>query len=218
MVLAQQSGYCFMGPSHLPLWQFLLSLPVMAIGHDIVQYLTHYYLLHNPSIRLMRTFGHGLHHTTTASRGISACYMSCADFFLEIVLPYLVPLALIGGGGSDHIFHFLVAGAGAIGGVYEHSGYDLAILFRSAASSSLDPKLSSSLVTPIFQSLLQAICTLVDNRAHGEHHSRGNVSFSDGFGSPGLCDTLFGTRWDLKGSQKESVEKEWRSQRERWDR
>jgi Sterol desaturase len=215
MVLAQQSGYCFTGPLHLPLWQFLLSLPIMAVGHDLVQYLTHRYLLHNPNIRLMRTLGHSLHHTTTASRGISACYMSSADFLLEIVLPYLIPLALVGGGAMDHRFHFLVAGAGAIGGVYEHSGYDLAVWFRSAASSS---KLSSSLVTQISQSLLQVVGTLVDNRAHGEHHSRGNVSFSDGFGSPGLCDTLFGTRWDLKSSQRESVEKEWRAQRQGWDR
>jgi len=38
---------------------------------------------------------------------------------------------------------------------------------------------------------------LVSSHAHGEHHRVGDVSFSDGFGSPGICDTLFATRWDL---------------------
>jgi hypothetical protein len=38
--------------------------------------------------------------------------------------------------------------------------------------------------------------TLVSSHAHGQHHTRGVVSFSDGFGSPGICDTVFATRWD----------------------
>jgi hypothetical protein len=38
---------------------------------------------------------------------------------------------------------------------------------------------------------------LITSKAHAEHHRRSNVSFSDGFGSPGLCDTIFRTRWDL---------------------
>ena len=36
----------------------------------------------------------------------------------------------------------------------------------------------------------------ITSHAHGEHHAKGNVSFSDGFGSPGVCDSAFGTRWD----------------------
>ncbi len=126
MVLMQAVGLCFTGEAHLPLWRFLGSLVVMGIGHDVVQYVTHRHLLHRPS--LMRTLRHSVHHSTGASKGISACYMSAPDFFLEIVLPYLLPLALIGGGGSDILFHSMIAGLGAVGGVYEHSGYDFAVL------------------------------------------------------------------------------------------
>jgi hypothetical protein len=38
----------------------------------------------------------------------------------------------------------------------------------------------------------------ISSHAHAEHHRRASVSFSDGFGSPGLCDWLFRTRWDLR--------------------
>ena len=38
---------------------------------------------------------------------------------------------------------------------------------------------------------------MVTSKAHAEHHRRGMVSFSDGFGSPGICDAIFATRWDL---------------------
>lgn len=213
MVLSQQLGYCFTGPVHLPFPRFLISLPAMAIGHDVVQYLVHRHLLHNPSIWLMRLLRHSMHHTTTASRGISACYMTAADFFLEIVLPYLIPLCLVGGGGADMRFHFLVAGLGAIGGVYEHSGYDL------SAALELSAKANDS-VAPEHGSLGLVIADLVgkifDNRAHGEHHARATVSFADGFGSPGLCDTLLRTRWDLSSARREQVEREWKEQRAAW--
>ena len=43
----------------------------------------------------------------------------------------------------------------------------------------------------------RAIAPLLSSRAHAEHHARGNVSFSDGFGSSSLCDKFFRTRWDL---------------------
>ena len=72
---------------------FVASVIGLTIGHDIVQYIAHRVVLHEPTN--MRKFGHALHHTTRASRGISACYMSAADFFLEIVCPYLIPLILI---------------------------------------------------------------------------------------------------------------------------
>ena len=45
--------------------------------------------------------------------------------------------------------------------------------------------------------LLDALAGLVTSKAHAEHHRRGMVSFSDGFGSPGICDAIFATRWDL---------------------
>ncbi len=183
MMGMQAVGFCFTGQPHLPLWQFIASLVVMGIGHDVVQYATHRHLLHRPS--LMRTLRHSIHHSTGASKGISACYMSAPDFFLEIVLPYLLPLALIGGGGSDVLFHSMIAGLGAVGGIYEHSGYDLAALL---------PRERIAAHTPRF---VKVIAALITSHAHGEHHAKGNVSFSDGFGSPAICDSVFGTRWDI---------------------
>src|SRR3569833_736786 len=105
-------------------------------------------------------------------------YMSSADFFLNIVCHYLIHLMLIGGGGSDVLFHMLTMGLCVIGGLYEHSGYDFGSL-RQGALRFLPESLISS-------------------HAHGQHHRRSSVSFSDGFGSPGLCDTLLGTRWDRR--------------------
>ena len=182
MVAAQALGLCFTGMAHLPAWRFLASLAVMGVGHDVVQYVTHRHLLHRPS--LIRKLKHSIHHSTGASKGISACYMSGADFFLEIVLPYLLPLALIGGGGSDILFQTMIAGLGAVGGVYEHSGYDFAVLLPKAKIAARMPRFVS------------VIGGLITSHAHGQHHAKGNVSFSDGFGSPAVCDTVFGTRWD----------------------
>ncbi|EAW08974.1 sterol desaturase family protein [Aspergillus clavatus NRRL 1] len=211
MMLAQATGYCFVGSAHLHPLSFLLALPAMAIGHDVVQYLAHRYLLHNPNLRLMRMLQHSLHHSTGASRGISACYMAPADFFLEIVLPYLVPLALVGGGGTDVLFHSLVAGSGAIGGVYEHSGYDGSLLFTPTPTAIHGKDVFADWMSGLFP----VLHGLLDNRAHGEHHSRANVSFSDGFGSPGICDTLLGTRWDLVASRRAAAEQEWQAQQAR---
>ena len=182
MVFLQWAGLAFTGVAHLSPLRFLVNVVAMGIGHDIVQYIAHRGILHRPS--LMKTLGHALHHSTGASKSVSACYMSSADFFLEIALPYLMPLVLVGGGGSDLLFHFLVAGLGAFGGLYEHSGYDFAVPLRQTRLYKALPRLGG------------IIEGLVTSKAHGEHHRRFNVSFSDGFGSPGICDTLFATRWD----------------------
>ena len=182
MVATQAAGLCFAGQEHLPLWRFALSLVAMGVGHDVVQYATHRYLLHRPGLN--RWLRHSVHHSTGASKGISACFMSPPDFFLEIALPYLLPLALIGGGGSDILFLSLIAGLGAVGGVYEHSGYDFAALLPKPAIATYTPR------------WIRLVGGFVTSHAHGEHHMRGNVSFSDGFGSPGVCDSVLGTRWD----------------------
>jgi sterol desaturase/sphingolipid hydroxylase (fatty acid hydroxylase superfamily) len=182
MMAVEWLGLAFVGVAHLPVWQFIGTMVLMGVGHDIVQYISHRYVLHNGP--LMRSLGHGLHHSTGASKSISACYMSSADFFLEIVLPYLVPLVVLGGGGADVTFHILVAGLGAIGGLYEHSGYDFSISLRADVESGRRGRWAGILAG------------LASSHAHGEHHRRSSVSFSDGFGSPGICDTLFGTRWD----------------------
>jgi len=110
--------------------------------------------------------------------------MGTLDFFLGIVLPYLVPLVLIGGGGADVLFHPLVASLGAVGGLYEHSGYDFAAPLKRSRFFARMPKLAAR------------ISGAITSQAHAEHHRYNNVSFSDGFGSPGICDTLLGTRWD----------------------
>lgn len=202
MIATEATGLCFSGRPLSPAG-FLFSLPAMAVGHDVVQYLAHRYLLHQPNIPLMRALRHSVHHATGATKGISACYMSVPDFFLEIVLPYLLPLALIGGGGNDAVFHLLIAGLGAVGGVYEHSGYDFSVGLREAQVKGLR----------YGKDLMNLLAGVLDNRAHSEHHKRANVSFSDGFGSPGLCDTLLGTRWDLHPSKYREAQVEWQAQR-----
>ncbi len=181
MLLVQWLGWAFTGPAHLGVWRFLALLVGMAVGHDIVQYVAHRYLLHHP--RLQRVLGHSVHHSTEASKAISALYMAPADFFLEVVLPYLLPLVILGG-GSNILFNLLVAGLGAFGGLYEHSGYDFAAPLRNSGFYKKRPWLGA------------AVETLITSHAHGQHHARGMVSFSDGFGSPGICDTVFATRWD----------------------
>lgn len=182
MVLMQATGLAFTGAPHLSLWHFLAAMALMSLGHDIIQYVFHRFVLHRPG--LIRRLGHSVHHSTGASRSISACYMSPFDFLLEIVLPYLVPLALVDA-GADVVFHLMVAGLGAFGGLYEHSGYDFAARLPKEASGDFKKR------------LLAWLAALITTKAHGEHHRRSHVSFSDGFGSPGLCDRLFKTRWDL---------------------
>jgi sterol desaturase/sphingolipid hydroxylase (fatty acid hydroxylase superfamily) len=186
MAALQFTRLAFTGAPHMSIWHFVAGLVLIGIGHDIVQYAFHRFFLHRPS--LFRRLGHSVHHSTGAARAISACYMSAPDFFLEIVLPYLVPLALIGA-GADISFQLVAASLGAIGGLYEHSGYDFAVrLPRKIFSGGR------------FQPLA-ILAQLITSKAHGEHHRRSNVSFSDGFGSPGLCDTIFKTRWDLAASE-----------------
>ena len=191
MIAFQYTGLAFTGAPHLSAWHFLAGLVLLPIGHDIVQYVFHRFVLHRPG--LIRKLGHSVHHSTGASKAISACYMSPADFFLEIALPYLVPLALIGA-GADVLFHLTVASLGAVGGLYEHSGYDFAVRLRR-------PNRSGSRLQP-----LAWLSHLVTSKAHGEHHRRSNVSFSDGFGSPGICDTIFKTRWDMAGAARKATE------------
>ena len=129
MLLCQYAGLAYVGTPHLSVLMFLGGLVLMAVGHDVVQYAGHRWLLHHPRLRWL---GHHVHHATGASKSISACYMSPGDFFLNIVCPYLIPLILIGGGGSDVLFHLLTMGLGVIGGLYEHAGYDFGVARETA--------------------------------------------------------------------------------------
>jgi sterol desaturase/sphingolipid hydroxylase (fatty acid hydroxylase superfamily) len=185
MMLVQATGLAFTGAPQMGALHFLAAMVFMGVGHDIVQYVAHCFLLHRPG--LIRKLGHSVHHSTGASRAISACYMGHADFFLEIVLPYLLPLIVVAA-GADISFHLLVASLGAIGGLYEHSGYDFSARLPRGEGG-------------LRGRLIDAFAGLITSKAHAEHHRRGNVSFSDGFGSPGLCDTFFRTRWDLVGDR-----------------
>jgi sterol desaturase/sphingolipid hydroxylase (fatty acid hydroxylase superfamily) len=181
MVLLEVAGLAFVGAPHRALWYFPIAMALMTVGHDIVQYIFHRFVLHRPG--LIRHLGHALHHSTGATKAISACYMSHADFLLEIVLPYLVPLVLVGA-GADITFHLVVASLGALGGLYEHSGYDFSVRRPKRADTGFRPFAAMRAILPT-------------SKAHAEHHCRSNVSYSDGVGSPGICDTFFRTRWDL---------------------
>ncbi|MBI1868014.1 MAG: sterol desaturase family protein [Methylocystis sp.] len=189
MMALEWSGLAFTGAPHLSAGRFVANLVLMAIGHDVIQYVFHRWVLHGPPDAYI---GHALHHSTKAGRAISACYQTPADFFIEIVVPYLVPLALVGGGGGDIFFHLFVPSIGAIGGLYEHSGFDFVAPLREPKNGKPRGRLAAFFAATL------------SSKAHGEHHRRWDVSFSDGFGSPGICDTLLRTRWDLIGTKREA--------------
>ncbi|MFY9657659.1 MAG: sterol desaturase family protein [Methylocystis sp.] len=187
MLFMQWSGLAFVGSPHVSLSVFFASVVFMTVGHDIIQYIGHRFVLHHPE--RMRRLGHAVHHSTIGSLGISACYMSAADFFLEIVCPYLIPLAFVPL-GSNFLIHSLVVTSGAFGGLYEHSGYDFSLALREPSDGRAPGRLQL------------ALARLLSSEAHAAHHARGNVSFSDGFGSTNICDTLFKTRFDLVPEQR----------------
>ncbi len=182
MGLFQWLGLAFVGREHISLLTAALSLVGMSLGHDVVQYAFHRGVMHRPT--LMNRLGHAVHHSTSASCSISACYMSGADFVAEIICPYLLPLALVGA-GADVWFHIFVVTTGAFGGLYEHSGYDFSLALEKTGGEGIGARLARKMAPAL------------SSRAHAEHHARGNVSFSDGFGSSSLCDTILKTRWDL---------------------
>ena len=187
MVVFQLAGLAFTGAPHLTVLHFLVAMALMSVGFDIVQYGFHRWVLHAP--RLMHTLGHNVHHSTGTAKAISAIYMSQSDFFLEIVLPYLVPLALVGAGAAI-VFHLTVASLGAIVGLYEHSGYDFAARLQTDKARGLRGRAR------------RFFALLITSKAHREHHRVGNVSYSEGVGSLGICDTIFKTRWDLASPPK----------------
>lgn len=227
MYVMEVLGLCFVGPSSLHPIRFVANLPLMALGHELVQYFGHRYLLHAPNVFLMKFLRHSVHHSTRASSAISACYMSAIDFFIEIGCPYLLPLAAVGGGGSGAAFHFLVAGAGAVGGLYEHSGYDFATLVRPKFENLGEKPMTESEKAeaykklehddpkgPVTKFVTNWLADFLDNRSHLEHHMRGYVSFSDGFGSPSILDNLLRTKWNLSERRRADVEREWARQRQ----
>ncbi len=190
MLLTQWAGLAYVGSPTISIPLFVACVAAMTVGHDVVQYIAHRFILHRPD--MMRRLGHAVHHSTIGSLGISACYMSAADFFLEIVCPYLIPLALVPL-GTNFLVHSLVVTFGAFGGLYEHSGYDFAVALREPKDGIAPGRLRL------------ALAKMVSSEAHAAHHSRGNVSYSDGFGSTNICDTLFRTRFDLVSDRRRAV-------------
>ena len=101
-----------------------------------------------------------LHHATGASKSISALYMSAAISSSISCCPIFMPLILIGGGGSDILFHVVTMGLGVIGGLYEHSGYDFGLARKDAP------------VTLAGRLLRLIPASFISSHAHGQHHRR----------------------------------------------
>jgi len=128
MILSEYLGICFYPTGfHISLPLLVVGALCMTLGHDILFYLCHRFILH--SEWGFHAFGHKLHHQSKASCAVSAMYMTSTDFFFEIVIPYLVPLWFVSPftGFAVHVFFPM---AGAFGGAYEHSGYNFLAGFK----------------------------------------------------------------------------------------
>lgn len=166
---------------------FTSVLLIAPFVHELMFYIAHRYILHAPwgFIHL----NHALHHSTKTHSAISAMYMSPPDFILEVVIPYIMPLIIICTSRLiTHTHAILVLPFGAIGGLYEHSGYNFLPMF-----------------------------SVTDTSTHAFHHRFHNCSFGDGFGSTSVLDPLFSSacvniysmdfirRYVAKGSAKSHV-------------
>lgn len=142
---------------------YVACMTIAPLIHEVMFYTAHRYLLH--SRWGFTRLNHALHHTSRAHSAISAMYMSATDFVLEVVLPYLLPLAALTRMEMVTRTHaVLMLPVGTLGGLYEHSGYNFF------------PMLG-----------------VLDTRTHGLHHTHHTCSFADGFGSTNLLDHLFQT-------------------------
>ena len=74
MGLMQALGLAYFGEEHIGLGMAILSLVGLSVGHDVVQYAFHRFIMHRAD--LMNRLGHAVHHSTIGSRGISACCSS----------------------------------------------------------------------------------------------------------------------------------------------
>ncbi|KAA8495347.1 hypothetical protein FVE85_1502 [Porphyridium purpureum] len=143
------------------LWRVPIALFGMSLGHDVVFYIGHRYILHTHWG--LPIFRHDVHHSTKAADAVSALFMHPFDFFVEIVLPYLVPYVLIAP-LSTSLLDVFIPVLGVVGGTYEHSGFNF-----------------------------WPDITVLDTRFHAAHHIKWSVSYSDGVGSTNLMDALMDT-------------------------
>ncbi|GJQ12171.1 hypothetical protein GpartN1_g5950.t1 [Galdieria partita] len=121
-VFAERLGWVFRTPTQentFSLWKLPIYLSLFSVYEEIIFYSAHRWLLHSKwGFTLL---GHNVHHSTKGSVGISQHYMSVIDYFLEIVVAILVPLAII---RANAYFDLLIIVENAILGPYDHSGYD----------------------------------------------------------------------------------------------
>jgi sterol desaturase/sphingolipid hydroxylase (fatty acid hydroxylase superfamily) len=89
---------------------------------DIVFYLGHW-IMH--AIPWIYRYIHKMHHQTFADTAISYHYMTIFDFLLEVTLPSLLPLAIIG--IHPHVWMAFI-GFGSWNGAAVHSGWDIPFL------------------------------------------------------------------------------------------
>lgn len=125
MYLLERIGWGFQGYDEAQgvfqqtLISYVFSAVFMTVGHDLLFYLGHRFLLHSPGG--YRFFRHDLHHSTKASIALSSMYMVPSDYIIEICIPYLVPLCVL---RTDAFFNVMAIALGSVGGMYEHSGYN----------------------------------------------------------------------------------------------
>lgn len=142
---------------------FLSCATIAPLIHEVLFYVPHRFVLH--SHWGFSYLKHSLHHSSRAHSAISAMYMAPIDFTLECALPYLVPLAVLTRFSLITRTHaVLMLPVGALGGLYEHSGYN----FFPAVD-------------------------FLDTRTHGLHHAFHNCSFANGFGSTNVLDHFLKT-------------------------
>lgn len=87
----------------------------MALGHHVVQYLTHQYLVHSPRKRTIRLLGLLIHCVTANSRGASACQVKSRCFLFETLCAYLTRLIVVSAGSADVFFQYLSCRPGSLG-------------------------------------------------------------------------------------------------------
>lgn len=116
MLLIGRLGWGFKDHSW-PLWVLLFHAYMLGIVHDIVFFIGHR-LLHTQVG--FKKLGHYLHHQSRGGTAAASMYMSSVDFFLEIILPYMIFIIIF---PTNFYFNCLVASIGSFAAMYEHSGY-----------------------------------------------------------------------------------------------
>ncbi len=91
-----------------------------ALGYDLVFYAGHRAMHYFP-FKLYDSL-HRLHHSSYATCGVSHHYMTPIDYLLEVILPAVIPLMVLGVYAPSF---GMFLGIGGWNGVVVHSGWDL---------------------------------------------------------------------------------------------